>query len=269
MLWSSDYIFMRLALLCTLLCGALGAPTPEQLQRLQSWVEEGGGFVDGVELAVIDGFGAGVRATRALARGEEIVSIPRELFFVPTIVPGFAAAIGSGGAAEVLDAVESNQLLLACALLYHRKVGRVSHMGPYLDLLPNEFTCVPSDRRSARWRLTMARRTTLYMPDEMMVSTLHEPLRRETQRRREALEQVYGMLRPALEVRSLRIPTSARPHPPPAFAAAHHGSLLGRVSRRRHHHPVRRSARHAVRACAGGHLAPPSPPPPPGRAPTT
>jgi len=116
------------------------APAPENrraaIARLLAWAAAGGARWDGIEFPVDAEGNASVRATRALAPGEQIVALPRHLMVFDTELA--ASTTGDPGLAHPRDA------LAAWLPLEARAPG--SRWRIFLDALPAQLAELPMFR---------------------------------------------------------------------------------------------------------------------------
>jgi histone-lysine N-methyltransferase SETD3 len=108
------------------------------LQRLASWLVEGGGHHSQVEIRELDAM-RGVVATSPIAAGGEVVRVPRGLLM--TLETARAQLVASSILPAELE-LSSKHFVLAVWLLVERRDPR-SVFRPYLDALPNSFPSFP------------------------------------------------------------------------------------------------------------------------------
>lgn len=148
------------ALLVTLLVHGAGMAAGEEaadaeearLQRLHEWAVARGTRVYGVRLARIPIYGSGVVATRRIERGEELLSVPEELFFTPEALPVASRMYDVLERSAPLSSVQHSQLATAIGLIAVKHDAKLaSQWGVYLDVLPTAPMCaVASDPGPAR-----------------------------------------------------------------------------------------------------------------------
>jgi len=123
--------------------------TPEQLQwrDLKEWVASSGGAADAVRLTDCGGGLRGLKAARDLAKGDEILRIPRSIILDverAEASPVSGVWRSSGGALP-------GYLKLGLALLYEVRRGAASDLLPYLAMLPTQDEFAAGGGPAAMW----------------------------------------------------------------------------------------------------------------------
>jgi hypothetical protein len=110
----------------------------DHLRRLSSWLSEAGGHHECVEIRVLGGM-RGVVAVKPIARGSEVVRVPRSLLV--TLETAIARLAEEQVQVASLE-LSSKQVPLAVWLLVERRDPR-SAFQPYFDALPRSFPRLP------------------------------------------------------------------------------------------------------------------------------
>lgn len=106
-----------------------------KMNVFNEWARDGGVQCDAVEIAIFPGYGLGLRATRDIDAGEQVLSVPRQLMF----------------SEEKLSESERNMystlpqltnLNLAYALIIEKIRGTSSSWYPYINTLPSRYNSV-------------------------------------------------------------------------------------------------------------------------------
>jgi len=157
--------------------------TPEQLQwrGFMDWVSSSGGTVDAVRLADCGGGLRGLKATRDLARGDEIIRIPRKIII--DVARAEASAVSGVWRQHDGASAIPGYMKIALAVLYEQRRGAESDVLPYLEMLPSIQDFERDGGPAAMWS------------DEELAVTECGKLIDAAKRRR---EQSYGDGHPAL-----------------------------------------------------------------------
>ena len=116
--------------LLALLCSIANA-TPD-VEAFHAWIADGGGALEGVAVGATE-YGRGVVATRDIAEGDRILTVPlSHVICRRTIIASAPSKLK-----KKLAAVESDTDLVAVFLLRERALGAESTWEPYLKLLPS------------------------------------------------------------------------------------------------------------------------------------
>jgi len=102
------------------------------------WIEDLGGVVNGVEVTELPGQGLGLRATKDLKEGDEVMSIPVKAMM--SVETAKASSIGSLIDRDPLLQTMSN-VVLAVHLLIERN-SPASIWEPYINILPHTYSTV-------------------------------------------------------------------------------------------------------------------------------
>lgn len=123
--------------------------SPEQRQWLDfmAWVTTSGGVVDAVRLANCGGGLRGLKATRDLARGDEIIRIPRSIMLDVARAEACAVSGVWSDASEPLP----GYVKIALAVLYEQRRGAESDLVPYLEMLPSVDEFAKDGGPAAMW----------------------------------------------------------------------------------------------------------------------
>ncbi|KAG5877593.1 hypothetical protein JTB14_027597 [Gonioctena quinquepunctata] len=108
------------------------------IDRFTWWVEENGAELKGTEIHEFEGFELGLKVNAEIPSSSLVITVPRRLMIT--------ADLASKN--ELKDLIEKDQILsnmpnvtLAIFLLYE-KFKKESFWGPYIDILPTEYTTV-------------------------------------------------------------------------------------------------------------------------------
>ena len=162
--------------------------TPEQLQwrGFMEWVADSGGSVDKVRLANCGGGLRGVKATCDVAKGEEIVRIPRTI--VLDVERAEASPVSGVWRDGDTPADLPRYVKIALALLYEQRRGAESVLRPYLEMLPSAADFMQDGGPAGMWS------------DEELALTECGKLMDAARRRR---QQSYGDGHPAVQPANL------------------------------------------------------------------
>ncbi|ALC49678.1 CG32732 [Drosophila busckii] len=105
----------------------------DKLASFNAWAVAGGVKSSSVEIATFDGYQLGLRATRDLNAGEQVLSVPRQLIFSEEHL----------SEAQVFSYYPSlTNFHLAFALVIEKVRGAASNWKPYIDILPPRYNTV-------------------------------------------------------------------------------------------------------------------------------
>jgi FKBP-type peptidyl-prolyl cis-trans isomerase len=126
------------------------SPEERRWQSFMDWVAASGGSVDAVRLADCGDGLRGLKATRDLARGEEIIRIPRSIIID---VARAEASPVSGVWRQHGDASVSipGYIKIALAVLLEQRRGAESDVAPYLEMLPSQEDFERDGGPAAMW----------------------------------------------------------------------------------------------------------------------
>lgn len=126
---------------------SIGSSRPEW-RGFERWLAKSGATVDAVTLADCGGGLRGVKATRAIAAGEEVMRIPRSVILdVPRAEASAVSGLWRGEPAAELPGYAK----LALAVCLERRLGAASPLAPYIDLLPTREEFEAEGGPAAAW----------------------------------------------------------------------------------------------------------------------
>ncbi|XP_062138664.1 actin-histidine N-methyltransferase [Drosophila sulfurigaster albostrigata] len=106
-----------------------------KMQAFNEWAKAGGVLSDAVEIAIFPGYGLGLRATRDIEAGEQVLSVPRQLMFSEEHLSEAERNIYS-------SLPQLTNLNLSYALVIEKMRGAASSWYPYINTLPALYNTV-------------------------------------------------------------------------------------------------------------------------------
>ncbi|KAL7742601.1 hypothetical protein ACLKA6_012739 [Drosophila palustris] len=106
-----------------------------KMSAFNEWAVAGGVQSDAVEIAIFPGYGLGLRATRDIAEGEQVLSVPRQLMFSEE-------QLSSAERQMYSKLPQLTNLNLAYALVIEKMRGANSSWYPYINTLPSRYNTV-------------------------------------------------------------------------------------------------------------------------------
>ena len=127
--------------------GAAARPTNSKWHAFEQWLRDSGAATDAVALTEFGGGLRGVRATRAIRKGEEVMRIPREQI----LDVERADASPVGGLWSHIPEPLPGYAKLALAVLHEQRLGPASPLAAYVDLLPSMEEFAAEGGPAATW----------------------------------------------------------------------------------------------------------------------
>jgi len=106
-----------------------------KMAAFNEWSVAGGLQSDAVEIAIFPGYGLGLRATRDIEAGEQVLSVPRKLMFSEEQLTDAERQMYS-------SLPQLTNLNLAYALVIEKMRGVSSSWYPYINTLPSRYNTV-------------------------------------------------------------------------------------------------------------------------------